>query len=93
MTKVLIDFTGCKYYLEFFRRIIDAFDFPFSCAENWSAIWDCLDYYYEEDEEVLIQIMAVNKLPKAFRERMPIFINILEDLKENTPKLRYEILS
>lgn len=60
---IKLDFTGCKYPLEFHERIRIAFDFPKWYGKNWSAFWDLLRTECDADK---VEIFGASTLSKKF---------------------------
>ena len=49
-----------EYPAQLHRELKIKFELPDYYGENWDALWDCLDGWYEDDENVTNVIFIVN---------------------------------
>ena len=54
--KITLDFTNMEYPAQLHRELKIKFELPDYYGENWDALWDCLDGWYEDDENVTVEI-------------------------------------
>jgi len=62
--EIILDFTGCRYIVEFYNIIINAFDFPEWCGCNIDALWDML----REPRENYVIIKGIKTMPQDLQE-------------------------
>ena len=89
---ITVDLTDCKYVMDFWNRIRDAFDFGERFGKNWDAFWDVLSW---ECPAHKVTFIGVNKLPgdwkNANRTPFPDLIcRTLQKNKELKAKYHYE---
>lgn len=76
--KLIIDFTGCKYFAEIHKRIKEGLKFPDYYGENLDALWDLMS----EPRDAFITIKGIHDLPKSFDEYVEKLLKTFEDAKE-----------
>ncbi len=85
---IVLDLTGCRYGGEVHERIKEAFGFPDYYGKNWDAMWDCIDFLFDQQE---IVIRGFQTMPKDVREYCRPMLEIFEDLHEKNPKITYRM--
>ncbi len=68
--KVVVDLTGCKYYVELHQRLKESLDFPEGYGMNWSAFWDMIHRDLEYDFITVIGANTVHESLKPSIEKM-----------------------
>ena len=91
MQKIILDFTGCKYFMQVHERLKNAFCFPDYYGNNWSALWDLLQYY--TDKPLLVEVKGIHKLPKEWKESIDIMFEVFRDVTECCPNIQFITLS
>ena len=91
MEKILLDFSDCKHLREIHKVLKESFEFPDYYGENWSALWDCLDYWCNDPTRV--EIYGLHTLPKEFDEGIKIMLRIFDDVHTNTPNVEFVVIS
>ena len=57
--KITLDFTNMEYPAQLHRELKIKFELPDYYGENWDALWDCLDGWYEDDKNVTNVIFKI----------------------------------
>ena len=91
METITLDFTNCKYLMEVYYIIKEAYALPEYFGNNLSALWDCLRYSWEED--IHTKIVGLNTLPKDLREYMNRILEVFDDVYRENPNMTFEIVS
>lgn len=91
MQEIILDFTGCKYFLEIHNVLKKAFGFPDYYGENLDALWDCLDNYCDWD--LCVYVKGLHTLPKELEEYMHKIIMIFARVHSTTPNIVFELIS
>ena len=81
---ILLDLTSCRDWGMVQDAIRRAFGFPAHYGENWDAMWDCIDFLFDQRE---IVIRGFQTMPKDVREYCRPMLEIFEDLHEKNPKI------
>ena len=89
MTKITLNFTGCKYIGELHKILKETFDLPDYYGENLDALWDCLDFYCDFDLE--IQIKGLSTLPEEFDEYISKMLMLFDDVHSNSPNIHQSL--
>lgn len=89
MRAITLDFTNCKNCSELHTTLKKVFGFPDYYGENLDALWDCLDYWY--DENVHITIKGLEKLASNLDKEVEGMLEIFNDVHKNTPNVTFEI--
>ena len=89
---ITVNLTGCKYVMDFWERIREAFAFDELFGKNWDAFWDMLKW---ECPARKVTIIGVNKLPKEWKNAngipFPDLIRkIMQRNKEFKERYKYE---
>ena len=80
MKKVIIlDFTGCKYVMDFYERIRKAFGFSKEYNMNLDGLWDLLRTECDADELI---IRGEKTLPKDLYEYAQRYHTLYDDFAE-----------
>ena len=85
---ILLDLTSCRDWGMVQDAIRRAFGFPAHYGENWDAMWDCIDFLFDQRE---IVIRGFQTMPKDVREYCRPMLEIFEDLHEKNPKITYRM--
>lgn len=77
---IILDFTGCNYVDELHLQLKSTFGFPEYYGMNWDAMWDCIDGYFEDDEDRTIIIRGFSELPDDFQEYCKPMWDIFDEI-------------
>ena len=88
MKELTVDFTGVKYYLQFYRVIKDSLEFPEWFGENPDAVWELLTGYIEYPD--VIHVKGGSTIPKDLNEEYVMFIEILAEAQVFYDDLWYD---
>lgn len=88
---ITVDLSGCKYVMEFWSCIGDAFDFGDTFGKNWSAFSDSIRGDCPAHK---VTVIGANKLPKDWKTLRGIpyskmIHNILQENKEFKARYNY----
>ncbi len=91
MQEIVLDFTGCKYYMKLYDIIQEGFKFPEWYGRNLDATWDLLRYY--DGPPVDIKIKGIGTMPKDVQDYMENILEVFADVHDEVPQMHFEILS
>ena len=89
--KIILDFTNMKYPAQLHRELKMKFEFPDYYGENWDALWDCLDGWYDDDEDVIVEIMGLDTMPDDMRRYAQTMLKVFDDVHSNSPNVKFEV--
>lgn len=89
--KIILDFTNMKYPAQLHKELKMKFEFPDYYGENWDALWDCLDGWYDDDEDVIVEIMGLDTMPDDMRRYAQTMLKVFDDVHRNSPNVKFEI--
>jgi RNAse (barnase) inhibitor barstar len=89
---ITVDLTDCKYVMEFWDSIRDAFDFGEPFGKNWSAFWDLIS---KECPANKVTVIGANTLPQNWKTLKGIHYaemtrRIMHENKEFKARYHYE---
>ena len=61
---ITVDLTNCKYVIEYWERIKNAFEFPHFWEKNWDAFWDLIS---KECPAHKVTVIGANTLPNNWQ--------------------------
>ena len=93
MEMIILDFTECKTLGEVHQVLKKNFDFPEYYGENWSALWDCLDGWYYDEGEILVEIHGYHAMPEELQDYCQTMLKIFDDVHERTPNVTFVMVS
>ncbi len=91
MDSIILDFTNCKHIGEIHKIIKKEFDLPEYYGENLSALWDCLDYYC--NNQLTVYIAGFYKVSDELNDYMEKIWRVFERVHQNSPNITFEIIS
>lgn len=91
METINLDFRECKYIASIQRVIKDAFGFPEHYGANLDALWDCLEYYTDDDLQV--NIIGLRSLPKDLEEYALRMQVVFSQAHKRTPNMIFSVIS
>lgn len=89
--KITLDFTNMKYPAQLHRELKTKFEFPDYYGENWDALWDCLVGWYEDDENVTVEIKGLETMPDDMRQYAQNMLKVFDDVHSNSPNVIFKI--
>ena len=90
---IILDFAGCKYLKEIHNIFNVKFGLPEYYGENPDALWDLLEGLFDDMGDIEVQIHNLNSLEKTLKEATTELLEVLDDVKEETPNFSYKIIS
>lgn len=91
--RIILDFSGCKTPKDIHTLFKNKFAFPDYYGENWSALFDCLDWLFYDEGEIIIEIHNFNSLSKEGKEYCQPMKTVFEDVRKNTPNVTFKYIS
>lgn len=88
---IVLDFTNIKKPSQLHRELKTKFEFPDYYGENWGALWDCLDGWYEDDEDVNVEIKGLETMPDDMQRYAQSMLKVFNDVHSNSPNVKFEI--
>ena len=89
MKKIKLSFEGCKYFDEVHERMKKVFGFPEYYGENLSALWDLLQYWFDEKEKVEIEVYGLASLPEEWKEEMELIFGVFDRVHKKYPNVSF----
>ena len=90
---IKLDFTGCGYLGEIHKVLKESFGLPEYYGENWDALWDCLDYLFVDDGEMVVEIFGLQCLPDDLRKECNKMLEVFDDVHQDTPNVKFQLIS
>ena len=91
MQEIVLDFTGCKYYMKLYDIIQESFRFPDWYGRNLDATWDLLRYY--DGVPIDVKIKGIGTMPKDLQDYMDKILEVFADVHDEVPQMHFEVLS
>lgn len=88
---ITLDFTNMKYPAQLHKELKTKFEFPEYYGENWDALWDCLDGWYGDDQNVLIEIVGLETLGEDMKRYAQTMLRVFDDVHSNSPNVKFGI--
>ena len=90
--KITLDFTNMEYPAQLHRELKIKFELPDYYGENWDALWDCLDGWYEDDENVTVEIKGLETVSDDMRQYAQTMLKEFDDVHSNSPNVIFKII-
>ena len=90
---IILDFTGCRYLGEIHKILKERFGFPEYYGENWSALWDCLRDFVDEEDTLSVEIHGFQTLPDDLKEYCSKMLEIFDRVHKDTPNITFHMIS
>lgn len=84
---IRIDLSRCKYLGEVHQILKMQFGFPDYYGENWSALWDCLDGFFDEEGEIEIEILGYYDMSEELQRGCEPMRRIFERASKTMPNI------
>ena len=88
---IVLDFTDHKKPYQLHRELKTKFGFPDYYGENWDALWDCLDGWFDDDEDVHVLIKGFDTMPEDMRGYAQMMLKVFDDVHANSPNVKFEM--
>ena len=88
--KITLDFTNMEYPAQLHRELKIKFELPDYYSENWDALWDCLDGWYEDDENVTVEIKGLETVSDDMRQYAQTMLKVFDDVHSNSPNVIFK---
>lgn len=90
---IILDFSLCNQNYGIHNLLKDKFGFPDYYGENWSALWDCLDWLFYDEGEVIVEIHNFNSLSDWEKNYCKPMFEIFDDVRKHTPNVIFKYIS
>jgi len=88
---IKLDFSGCKYIMQFHQVLRVQLGLPDYYGENWSALWDLMQDY--RDYPTVIEIYGLDQLPMEFEPVVEKMFEIFHRVESDTPFIQFVRMS
>ena len=88
---IVLNFSKCNYLGEVHKELKEKFGLPEYYGENWDALWDCLEYLFED--QIKVRIIGYKSMPENLKEECRKMLRVFDDVHNRTPIFNYEIIS
>ncbi len=88
---IILDFSKCKYPHNIHLILKEKFGLPEYYGENWDALWDCIQYLFEDETCVEIHNFYSSKI--ELQDYCKPLFTIFDDIHEENPSFTYKIIS
>ena len=90
---IVIDFSKVRYYDELYELLKKKFGLPDYCGHNFDALWDCLRYRWNSDEQAKVELHGVFSIREALQPDMEGILDIFSDVHKKRPGVTFIIKS
>ena len=90
MNTINLDFSKCKYIGDVHYELKNKFGFPDYYGENLDALWDCLDYYI--DDELAVKIFGFMNIENLFDDYASKIKEVFKRVSSNCPNIKFKYL-
>ena len=84
---IKLDFTGCRYIMQFHQILKEQLGLPDFYGENWSALWDLMQGYRTYPTE--IEIYGIDRLPTELEPAVQKMFEIFQRVECDTPFIQF----
>ena len=89
---IILDFLNCENLWSIHDVLKNKFGFPDYYGRNWSALWDCIDGLFDDEETITVEIHSFTKLEKELRESCMKMLEIFDRVHETTPNVVFKMI-
>ena len=89
---IVLDFSKVRYVEEIHDILKKEFGLPDYYGMNWDALWDCLDYLFVAQGDILVQIKGFEKMTEEFQDYCRPMLQIFKEIPEHTPNVTFMFL-
>ena len=90
---IVIDFSKVRYYDELYELLKKKFGLPEYCGDSLDALWDCMRFMWEPDEQVTVELHGVFSIREDLQPDMEGILEIFNDVREECPGVTFVIKS
>ena len=88
MNTINLDFSNCNYISEIHKELKNKFKLPQYYGENLDALWDCLDYY--TNENLIVMISGFQIIEKEFEDYASKIKEVFKRVSVNCPHIQFK---
>ncbi len=93
MEKINVDFTNCRYLGEIHQTLKECLNFPDYYGENLDALFDCLDYFTNENVKItIVGLGGYAHIGKHEADYVHKMIEVFSDVTEKSPNIQFEYI-
>jgi len=84
---IKLDFTGCKYIMQFHQILKEQLGLPDYYGNNWDALWDLMRYY--RIYPTVIEVYGLDQLPKELEPAIGDMFDVFRDVERDKPHIQF----
>ena len=88
MNTINLDFSNCNYISEIHKELKNKFNLPQYYGENLDALWDCLDYYTNDD--LIVEISGFQIIENRFDDYASKIKEVFKRVSINCPNIQFK---
>ena len=88
---IKLDFTGCKYIMQFHQILRVQLGLPDYYGNNWDALWDLMQSY--RSYPTVIEVYGLDQLPKDLEPAVEDMFSVFRDVELDTPYIQFVRMS
>ena len=90
---IVIDFSAVRYYDKLHELLKSKFGFPDYYGENLDALWDCMRYMFDPDEQLTVELHGVFAIRQELQPDMDGILHIFAKVSKKYPGVTFVIKS
>ena len=88
---IKLDFTGCRYIMQFHEILKVQLGLPEYYGKNWDALWDLMWHF--RSYPTVIEIHGLHDLPKELQPAVDDMFSVFDDVHRDTPFIEFVRIS
>jgi len=84
---IKLDFSGCKYIMQFHQILREQLGLPDYYGENWAALWDLMRGY--RSYPTVIEIYGLIQLPKELEPAIDDMFDVFNEVEREKPYIQF----